>query len=113
MLWLPVILVQLLTNWYWCSFSISGQLHRDGSRPSPKSVNVLLLLSPVSHTNAGRPPVEESPGRFRPRSPKASAAATFASGLIECGLYLNQPKRKSVSSVVLIALSNPAARLWL
>jgi len=35
--------------------------------------------------------------------PKASAAATFASGLIECGLYLNHPKRKSVSSVVLIA----------
>jgi len=26
-------------------------------------------------------------------------------------VYLNQPNRKSVSSVVLIALSNPAARL--
>jgi len=50
---------------------------------------------------------------FSPRSPKASAAAAFASGLIECGLYLNQPNRKSVSSVVLSALSNPAARLWL
>jgi len=40
---------------------------------------------------------------FSPFSPNACAAATLASGLMECGLYLNQPNRKSVSSVVLIA----------
>src|SRR5260370_14989393 len=101
MLWLPLILVQLFTNWYWCSFSMSGQLQRDGSKPSPKSVNPVFLLSPLSQTKAGRPPVDVSLV-FSPFSPNAFAAATSASGLIECGLYLNQPNRKSVTSMVLI-----------
>src|SRR5260370_7120676 len=98
MLWLPLILVQLFTNWYWCSFSISGQLQRDGSRPSPKSVNPVFLLSPLSHLNAGKPPVDVS-AVFSPFTPNASAAATFASRFTHSHLILNHPNLTSLSRV--------------
>src|SRR5215472_278530 len=55
--WLPHILVQFVTPWYWFSSSTSGQLQRPTLRPSPKleSVGESLFI-----WNAGRPEVNNN-----------------------------------------------------
>src|SRR5215468_10390791 len=109
--WLPCDLVQLLTNCTCCSLSVSGQLQRPIFRPSPKGVNPPVPLKSIP----ANPPVMGGPTMpgplFRPGTPKPSIGDALASEYAVCGLYLNQPKRKSVSHLVPRGFVKPAARL--
>src|SRR4029453_2138423 len=117
--WLPCILVQLLTNWNCCSLSVSGQLQRPILRPSPKEERV-PLPEPVGppfkvNWNPESPPVTGGPTipgpEFNPGNPSVSIGESLASEYAVCGLYLKYPKRKSVSHLLPIALVKPVARL--
>src|ERR1700688_308811 len=120
MMWVPLVLVQLLTNWSCCSLSVSGQLQRAGPRPSPKLETTQpspLLLSVQPWPTIGSPPKEKKPKPavfgslvFAPGIPNAVMGVP-PSGFFVIGLYLNQPKRMSVSNVLLIVLVNPLDKL--
>src|SRR4029077_18523640 len=119
-MWLPFVLVQLFTNWTCCSLSVSGQLPRAGPRPSPKLETTQpspLLLSVQPWPTIGSPPKEKKPrplvfgsGVLAPGIPKAFIGCP-PSGFCVIGLYLNQPKRTSVSNVLLIVLVSPVDKL--
>src|SRR5579864_6405911 len=104
MMWLPLVLVQLLTNWTCCSLSNNGQLQRAGPSPSPKletTQPALPLLAAQPWPTIGSPPNEKKPNPavlgslvFAPGIPK-SVIGVPPSGFAVTGLYLNQPKRKS------------------
>src|SRR5438552_3861816 len=95
------------------SFSVRGQLHRPTPRPSPKldMASALPLfgapLSPVEGSapsrNSPKPLVLGSFGLFALGIPKAVMGVPL-SGFWVCGLYLNQPKRTSVSNELLMVL---------
>src|ERR1700686_1662276 len=120
MMWLPLVLVQLLTNWSCCSLSVSGQLQRAGPRPSPKLETTqpappLLAVQPWP--TIGSPPKEKKPKPavlgslvFAPGIPNAVMGVP-ASGFAVIGLYLNQPKRTSVNNELLSVLVIPVDRL--
>src|SRR6185369_9622991 len=118
--WFPLILVQLLTNWTCCSLSVRGQLHRATPKPSPK-----LEITRPCPLFAGAPPyplIASGPSWKEP-SPAVLGSSVFAhgmpksvigvppSGFCVCGLYLNQPNRKSVNSELLKVFVKPVARL--
>src|ERR1700731_2250636 len=120
-MWLPLVLVQLFTNWTCCSLSVSGQLQRAGPRPSPKleiTQPSPPLLSVQPWPTMGSPPREKKPrpavfgslGLLAPGIPNAVMGAP-PSGFFVIGLYLNQPKRTSVSKVLLIVLVSPLDKL--
>src|SRR6266568_5507289 len=101
--WFPWIRVQLLTTWNWSSFSVSGQLQRPTFKPSPKdpeSAPAALLPVPLLKPfppkwNRDKPPVS-GVLRFRPVIPHVVIGVVFPSEYAVCGLYRNQPKRRSV-----------------
>src|SRR5215472_1103109 len=105
-MWLRIVLVQLFTNWTCCSLSVNGQLQRAGPRPSPKLETTqpappLFAVQPCP--TIGSPPKEKKPKPavlgslvFAPGIPKSDMGVP-PSGLAVTGLYLNQPKRKSIS----------------
>src|SRR6266403_2136877 len=119
-MWLPFVLVQLFTNWTCCSLSVSGQLQRAGPRPSPKleiTQPLPLSLSVQPWPTIGSPPKEKKPkpavfgsSVLAPGIPK-SVMGVPPSGFLVVGLYLNQPKRTSVSHVLLSVLVTPRAKL--
>src|SRR6266404_3428918 len=119
-MWLPFVLVQLFTNWTCCSLSVSGQLQRAGPRPSPKLETTQPLppsLSVQPWPTIGSPPKEKKPKPsvfgsdvLAPGIPKA-VMGWPPSGFFVIGLYLNHPKRTSVSNVLLIDLVSPVDKL--
>src|SRR6266849_9561887 len=111
MVWLPWVRVQLFTNWNCCSLSVSGQLQRPIFKPSPKGVN-----PPVPPKSMpAKPPVVGGPTTpgplFKPGTPNPSIGEALASEYAVCGLYLNQPNRKSVNHVGPMGFVKPVARL--
>src|SRR5579872_2272863 len=110
--WLPLILVMFPTHWNCCSRSMRGQLQRATPRPSPKfdSFDPVLFPAELTMSNSPRPDVKLSP-MFALGIPKFVIAVVPASGLFVIGLYLNQPNRKSPSSVELKVLVAPIAKL--
>src|ERR1700730_7548761 len=120
MMWLPFVLVQLFTNWTSCSLSVSGQLQRATPRPSPK-LEIMQPLPPSLSVQPwptiGSPPKEKKPRPavfgslvLAPGIPNAVMGVP-PSGFFVIGLYLNQPKRTSVSNVLLIVLVSPVDKL--
>src|SRR5258706_10922315 len=125
MVWLPCVLVQLFTNWNCCSLSVSGQLQRAASKPSPNAKAPPLLLPTGAFTppllpllvnrKPEKPPVVGGPAipgpELSPGNPSLSMGDWVPSEYAVCGLYLKYPKRKSVSHLTPMGLVKPAAKL--
>src|SRR5580704_11523076 len=106
MVWLPLILVQLVTHWNCCSLSVSGQLQRPTPNPSPQlTVEAPLKNPPFADEADGvwfrrKPPHPEVvaavlPGIFALGIPAEVIGVAPTSGFDATGLYLKYPKRKS------------------
>src|ERR1700732_3473041 len=125
MVWLPWLRVQLFTNWNCCSLSVSGQLQRAASRPSPKAYVPALLLPNWPFTppllplfwnrKPDKPPVVGGPAipgpELSPGNPNVSIGDLVPSEYAVFGLYLKYPKRKSVSHLTPMAFVKPVAKL--
>src|SRR6267154_5967428 len=118
-MWFPLILVQLFTNWNCCSLSVSGQLQRATPKPSPK-IEITQPWPPLLVVQFW-PLIGSEPRRNAP-SPAVLGSLVFAlgipklvigeppSGFWVCWLYLKYPNRKSVSNELLSVFVKPLAR---
>src|SRR5882757_3469163 len=80
MMWLPFVLVQLLTNWTCCSLSVRGQLHRATPRPSPK-LDTTQPAPPLLGAQASPLSDPGEPARLNKPKPPVFGSSVFAPGI--------------------------------